>query len=63
MTKAHFEIYGDDEGDVRWRLRAANGEIVAVSEGYTSLTAAVESIDTVRELVGVAEVEDLYTED
>lgn len=35
--RAHFEIYQDTSGDWRWRLRAANGRIVADSaEGYAS---------------------------
>jgi uncharacterized protein len=32
---ARFEIYEDAAGEFRWRLVAANGEIVAQSEGYT----------------------------
>ena len=32
-----FEVYRDKSGDWRWRLRAANGRIVADSaEGYAS---------------------------
>ncbi len=34
---AEFEIYQDARGEWRWRFRAANGEIVAVSsEGYVN---------------------------
>ena len=37
MSVPHFEIYRDTAGDWRWRLRAANGRIVADSaEGYAS---------------------------
>ena len=33
----HYEIYKDGQGQYRWRLRAANGEIVADSgEGYVA---------------------------
>lgn len=48
--QAHFEVFqgkrhpGSDEpggpADWRWRLRAANGEIVAQSEGYTTQASA-----------------------
>lgn len=38
-----FEIYKDRVGTYRWRLKAANGEIVAVGEGYSSLSAAENS--------------------
>lgn len=30
-----IELYEDEAGEHRWRLRAANGEIVATGEGYT----------------------------
>lgn len=35
MGHHKFEIYRDDAGEFRWRLKAANGRIVAdSSEGY-----------------------------
>jgi uncharacterized protein YegP (UPF0339 family) len=30
-----FEVYPDKADEWRWRLKADNGEIVAVGEGYT----------------------------
>lgn len=30
----------DSAGEYRWRLKAANGEIVATSEGYTTRDSA-----------------------
>ena len=37
MNTPHFEIYRDTPGDWHWRLRAANGRIVADSaEAYAS---------------------------
>lgn len=56
---AQYEIYVDEAGEKRWRLRADNGEIIAVSEGYTSLTGALNGIDAVRSIAASAEVEDL----
>lgn len=35
MANADVQVYQDDAGEWRWRLKASNGEIVAVSEGYT----------------------------
>ena len=29
-----FEIYADKKGEIRFRLKAANGEIIATGEGY-----------------------------
>jgi uncharacterized protein len=31
-----FELYQDKDGAYRFRLKASNGEIIAVSESYTS---------------------------
>jgi len=56
---AQYEVYIDEAGERRWRLRADNGEIIAVSEGYTSLTGALNGIDAVREVAPDAPVEDL----
>jgi uncharacterized protein YegP (UPF0339 family) len=33
---AHFELFSDNAGLWRWRLKAGNGEIVASSENYVS---------------------------
>lgn len=35
MASADVQVYQDDAGEWRWRLKAENGEIVAVSESYT----------------------------
>ena len=35
-----FEVYADKAGEFRFRLKAANGQIIAVSEGYTKRPAA-----------------------
>lgn len=55
---AKFEIYKDSQGEFRWRLRAANGEVIANGEGYTSKAGCKNGIESVRENAPVAEVED-----
>lgn len=44
---AHFDIYQDSVGGWRWRLVAANSEIVASGEGYTTQTDAMRAAETV----------------
>ena len=34
VTNPKFEVYADKAGEFRFRLKARNGEIIAVSEGY-----------------------------
>ncbi len=43
-----FEIYKDNAGEFRFRLKAANGQIIAVSEGYTTMKACVNGVNSVK---------------
>ena len=56
---ARFEIYKDASGQFRFRLRAANNEIIAVSEAYTTKAGCKNGIESVKENAPVAEIEDL----
>ena len=44
-----------------WTLQAPNGEIIAVSETYTSKVAAQHGINSVKAWAPVADVEDTTT--
>lgn len=59
MTR--FQIYRDVAGKYRWRLIAQNGEIVAVSEGYTTKYNATRSAQLVKIWARVAVIVDLTT--
>ena len=51
-----FEIYEDETGGWRWRLRASNGELVAISEqGFSSKSGVVKGLDVVRRNAAAAE--------
>lgn len=43
-----FEVYTDKSGETRFRLKAKNGQIVAVSEGYKTKKSALNGIESVR---------------
>ena len=43
-----FELYEDKAGEFRFRLKARNGEIIAVSEGYKAKTSCENGIESVR---------------
>ncbi len=51
-----FELYKDKAGEFRFRLKARNGEIIAVSEGYTSKSGANNGIESVRKNAPDADV-------
>ena len=43
-----FEIYTDKAGETRFRLKAANGEPILASEGYSSMSGCKNGIESVR---------------
>lgn len=47
-TNPKFEVYQDKAGEYRFRLRARNGEIIAVSEGYKVKASCLNGIESVR---------------
>lgn len=42
-----YEMYEDKAGEIRFRLKAANGEIIATSEGYKKKASAINGIESV----------------
>jgi uncharacterized protein len=54
-----YQIYRDASGEFRFRLKAANGEIIAQGEGYESKEGCLNGIDVVRKCWN-AEIEDPY---
>lgn len=45
---AKFELYTDASGKYRFRLKATNGQVIAVSEAYNSKSSAINGIDSVK---------------
>lgn len=43
-----FEVYADKGGDYRFRLKAGNGEIILSSEGYSSKSACMNGVESVK---------------
>ena len=51
-----FEVYTDKAGEYRFRLKATNGQIIAVSEGYTSLAGCLNGIESTKKNAAEAEI-------
>ena len=47
-----FEIYNDKKGEFRFRLKAANGQTILGSEGYSGKSACTNGIESVRKNAG-----------
>ena len=50
-TNPKFELYQDRSGAFRFRLRARNGAVIAVSEAYSTKNSCVEGIESVKKNV------------
>ncbi len=52
-----FEVYVDNAGEFRFRLKAKNGQNIAASEGYASEKSCLNGIESVRKNVADAKIE------
>ena len=56
MTHPKSELYQDKAGEYRFRLKARNGEIIGVSEGYTTKANCVNGVESVKKNAADAEI-------
>ena len=56
MSHPKFEMYQDKAGEYRFRLKARNGEIIGVSEGYTTKANCVNGVESVKKNAADAEI-------
>ena len=56
VTHPKFEMYTDKAGEFRFRLKAKNGEIIAVSESYKSKASCLNGIESVRKNAPEADI-------
>ncbi|MBQ9459224.1 MAG: YegP family protein [Oscillospiraceae bacterium] len=57
-----FEVYTDKAGEFRFRLKAANGEIIGVGEGYKKKASCLNGIESIRKNAVDAKIEDAEKE-
>ncbi len=53
---AKFELYKDKAGKFRFRLKAGNGEVIAVGEAYNSKQSAKNGIESIKKNAPIADV-------
>ena len=51
-----FEIDADKAGEFRFRLKATNGQVIAVSEGYKTMANCVNGVESVKKNAPDAEI-------
>lgn len=57
LKNPKYELYTDTAGKYRFRLKAANGEIVAASQGYTNKSSALNGISSIGKNAPDAEID------
>jgi len=62
LPEPKFEIYKDKGSKFRFRLRAANGEVIATSEAYESKAGCTNGVESVKTNAKKAKIEDLTKE-
>ncbi len=54
-----FQVYRDSKGGYRWKLKAANGKVIATGgESYTAKASCLSGIDLVMKGAATATIED-----
>ena len=48
LKNPRFQVYKDKAGKFRFRLRARNGEIIAVGEAYVAKTSCINGINSIK---------------
>ena len=56
VVNPKFEMYRDNAGEFRFRLKAKNGKIIGVSEGYSAKAGCENGMESVRKNAPVAEI-------
>jgi uncharacterized protein len=56
MAEPIFEWYKDKTGKFRFRLKASNGEIIAVGEAYATKEGCVGGIESVKKNAPIAKI-------
>ena len=57
VTIPKFQLFLDKSGAFRFRLKSRNGQVVAVSEGYSTKAACENGMESVRKNAPEAEIE------
>ncbi|PLX34112.1 MAG: DUF1508 domain-containing protein [Clostridiales bacterium] len=51
-----FEVYKDARGEYRFRLKAANGQVIATGEGYKTKASCMNGIESIKKNAPEAKV-------
>lgn len=58
MMAYKFEVHKDKSGDIRFRFRASNGEVMFRGQGYKQKASALNAVESIKENPPGAELDD-----
>jgi len=58
INNPKFQVYKDKRGQFRFRLKAANGQIIATGEAYKEKEACLNGIESIKKNAPTAEIEE-----
>jgi len=53
-----FAVMGDGDEGYRFRIEAADGQLIATSEPYTSKSSALKGVEAIKRNAAVAQIDD-----
>lgn len=59
MSNPKFQVFKGKDGQFYFRLKAANGEVIASSEGYTTKQSCLNGIAAIKSVASSAPIEEL----
>jgi uncharacterized protein YegP (UPF0339 family) len=59
MDNPKFQVFKGKDGQYYFRLKAANGEVICGSEGYTTRQSCLNGIEAVKTVAAKAQTEEL----
>ena len=58
VTNPKYQVYKDKKGQYRFRLKAANGQIIATGESYKELESCLSGINSIKKNASSALIEE-----
>ncbi len=59
LRQGRFELYTGRDGDIWWRLKSPNGQVIASGEGYRDRASARKGIAAIRRYAHDAKLEEI----
>ena len=59
MSNPKFQVFKGKDNQFYFRLKAANGEVICSSEGYTTKQSCLNGVQAVKSVASTAPIEEL----